>query len=183
MKTLKRFAFVLLSCVIALMLADAASAKPQKNKQPSPPPRTSPSFSALDKNNDGRLSLEEFNAGFPNLANPEEKFKSLDTNGDGFVGMDEYKAGYPDPIPLKKVVKNVKKGQKVKPKVDPAKRFAKLDTNGDGKLSLDEYKAGHPKDSKAAKRFKTIDADGDGFLSLDEFIAGQTDKPKKQKKN
>ena len=60
-------------------------------------PRTSPSFSELDTNHDGRLSLDEYKAGFPNVPNVEEEFKALDTNGDGFLSIDEYKAGHPDP--------------------------------------------------------------------------------------
>ncbi len=60
-------------------------------------PRTSPSFSELDKDQDGRLSLQEYKAGFPNDPNAEAEFKALDTNGDGYLSIDEYKAGHPDP--------------------------------------------------------------------------------------
>ena len=60
-------------------------------------PRTSPSFSELDTDHDGRLTLAEFKAGFPNLPNAEERFKALDTDGDGTLSIDEYKAGFPDP--------------------------------------------------------------------------------------
>jgi hypothetical protein len=60
-------------------------------------PRTTPSFSELDKNMDGRMSLAEFTAGFPGLDNAEEKFKELDENNDGYLSLDEYKAGFPDP--------------------------------------------------------------------------------------
>ena len=60
-------------------------------------PRTSPSFSELDTDHDGRLSLDEYKAGFPDVADVEEEFKALDTNGDGMLSIDEYKAGHPDP--------------------------------------------------------------------------------------
>jgi hypothetical protein len=60
-------------------------------------PRTSPSFSELDKDNDGRLSLKEYKAGFPDVTDIEEEFKALDTNGDGYLSIDEYKVGHPDP--------------------------------------------------------------------------------------
>jgi len=152
-----------------------------RTKQPDTPPRTSPSFSDLDKDHDGRLTLDEFKAGFQDLANPEEKFKSLDTNGDGFLSISEYKAGYPDPIPPKKVAKNGKKAANVDPK-KVAKQFAKLDSNGDGKLSLDEFKAGYPKLPNPENKFQKLDNDGDGFLSLEEFTAGQPIGGKKQKK-
>jgi hypothetical protein len=73
-------------------------------------PRTSPSFSDLDTDHDGRLSLAEYKVGFPNTPNVEAEFKALDTNGDGFLSIDEYKAGHPDPpvvpAPTKRGKKN-----------------------------------------------------------------------------
>jgi hypothetical protein len=60
-------------------------------------PRTTPSFSELDKHHDGRLTLDEYKAGYPDVPNVEEEFKALDTNGDGYLSIDEYKAGHPDP--------------------------------------------------------------------------------------
>ena len=58
-------------------------------------PRTTPSFSELDTNHDGRLSFAEYKVGYPDAT--EEEFKALDTNGDGVLSIDEYKAGHPDP--------------------------------------------------------------------------------------
>jgi septal ring factor EnvC (AmiA/AmiB activator) len=60
-------------------------------------PRTTPSFSELDTNHDGRLSLDEYKAGYSGVADVEAEFKALDTNGDGLLSIDEYKAGHPDP--------------------------------------------------------------------------------------
>ena len=60
-------------------------------------PRTSPSFSELDTDHDGRLSLQEYKVGYPDAPNVEEEFKALDTNHDGTLSIDEYKAGHPDP--------------------------------------------------------------------------------------
>lgn len=60
-------------------------------------PRTSPSFSELDKDSDGRLSLKEYKAGFPGVTDIEEEFKALDINGDGYLSISEYKSGHPDP--------------------------------------------------------------------------------------
>ena len=60
-------------------------------------PRTTPSFSELDTDHDGRLTLEEYKAGFPDAVDVEKEFKALDTNGDGVLSIDEYKAGHPDP--------------------------------------------------------------------------------------
>ena len=71
-------------------------------------PRTSPTFSELDTNHDGQLSLDEYKVGFPDVADVEKEFKALDTNGDGELSIDEYKAGHPDPpvVRTKKPTKN-----------------------------------------------------------------------------
>ena len=58
-------------------------------------PRTTPSFSELDTNQDGRLSFAEYKVGYPDAS--EQDFKALDTNGDGLLSIDEYKTGHPDP--------------------------------------------------------------------------------------
>jgi hypothetical protein len=101
-------------------VANAAAARAQKNgknnkvagvKRRGPVaslPRTSPSFSELDTDHDGRLSLKEYKAGFPDVTNIEEEFKALDTNGDGYLTIDEYKAGHPDPpvVSVKRPKKN-----------------------------------------------------------------------------
>jgi hypothetical protein len=84
----------------------------RKNGNPRGPvaslPRTCPSFSELDTDHDGRLTLEEYKAGFPDAVDVEKEFKALDTNGDGTLSIDEYKAGHPDPpvVRIKKPKKN-----------------------------------------------------------------------------
>jgi Ca2+-binding EF-hand superfamily protein len=45
-------------------------------------------FAASDKNADGKLSLEEAQAGMPRIAS---NFKKIDTNNDGFVTIEEIK--------------------------------------------------------------------------------------------
>jgi hypothetical protein len=71
-------------------------------------PRTSPSFSELDTDHDGRLTLKEYKAGFPDVTNAEELFKAMDTKGKGYLSLDEYKAGHPDPpvVSIKRPKKN-----------------------------------------------------------------------------
>jgi len=175
----KAFLMVLVLATAALLSTDNASAKGKKKQDT--PPRTSPSFSELDKDMDGRLTLAEFKAGFPNEADVEQKFKSLDTNGDGTLSISEYKAGYPDPIrPPKNQGKHGKQGAAKSDPAQVAKRFAKLDANGDGKLSLDEFKAGKPDPVAAEKKFKSLDKNHDGFLNIEEFQAG-FGKPAKKK--
>ena len=45
-------------------------------------------FAAADKNADGKLTLEEAQAGMPRIAS---NFKKIDTNNDGFVTIEEIK--------------------------------------------------------------------------------------------
>ena len=45
-------------------------------------------FSAMDTNNDGKVSYEEYMAYHQKLS--EERFKSMDADGDGFVTQEEY---------------------------------------------------------------------------------------------
>ena len=62
----------------------------------------------MDRNHDGRLTLEEYKVGFPDAVDVEKEFKALDTNGDGTLSIDEYKAGHPDPpvVPTKRPRRN-----------------------------------------------------------------------------
>jgi hypothetical protein len=46
-----------------------------------------------DKDNDGKLSLDEFKANKKDPSKAEARFKKLDANNDGFVTVDEMKAG------------------------------------------------------------------------------------------
>lgn len=50
-------------------------------------------FHKLDKNGDGRLSLDEFKAVGKNPAHREKRFRRLDANHDGFLSPEEFAAG------------------------------------------------------------------------------------------
>ena len=58
--------------------------------QAAEPPAAAPKdkFAEMDKNNDGKVVLEEFTAAFPGMR--EEAFKSIDKNGDGVVVREEW---------------------------------------------------------------------------------------------
>lgn len=45
-----------------------------------------------DKDNDGKLSLDEFKAKKKDATKAEARFKKIDANNDGFVTLDEMKA-------------------------------------------------------------------------------------------
>lgn len=47
-------------------------------------------FAEMDKNNDGKVVLEEFTATFPGMR--EEAFRAIDKNGDGVVVREEWEA-------------------------------------------------------------------------------------------
>jgi Ca2+-binding EF-hand superfamily protein len=65
----------------------------QEKKGKSPDER----FKALDTNNDGKLSKEEFVAQYKDDAEKkgkaEMRFPRMDTNNDGFLSLEEYKEG------------------------------------------------------------------------------------------
>ena len=108
---MKKCLTVLLVFVVVVLLGIggvSAQGKRKPNNRPDALPRTSPSFSDLDKDQDGKLTLEEYKAGFPDAKDVEKEFKSLDTNGDGTLSIDEYKAGHPDPAVQPKAKKQVK---------------------------------------------------------------------------
>ena len=50
------------------------------------------SFSDLDTNDDGKLSLEEFSKMGSRRGTPEEMFERLDADGDGYITEDEFKS-------------------------------------------------------------------------------------------
>ncbi len=104
---MKKYLTVLLVFVAAALCSGDAVAFAKK-KKPDALPRTSPSFSELDKDMDGKITLKEYKVGFPDAKDVEKEFNSLDTNGDGTLSISEYKAGHPDPVPQKKP----KKGKK-----------------------------------------------------------------------
>ena len=45
--------------------------------------RATPRFDAIDTNNDGKISHDEF------MAKSEDRFKAMDTDNDGFVSREE----------------------------------------------------------------------------------------------
>ena len=65
----------------------AADAKPEKPKM-TPEER----FKKLDKDGDGKLSIDEFR-GKKEASEAEEAFKKLDANGDGAISLEEFSAG------------------------------------------------------------------------------------------
>ena len=109
-------------------------------------------FSRLDKDGDGRLSIEEL--GDLHYVKWHESFKSFDRNGDDQISFDEFKA------PIKDIVQRV---------------IHVVDGDGDEKISLEEIKNLANPDTLPDTIMKTIDVNGDGQFTYSEFKELNTD--------
>ena len=101
-------------------------------------------FHDLDKNGDGKVSVEEYLAFFradqpPRRQYFEYEFRKYDRNGDGFITIEEHWA----PVSL-------------------ADEFRALDKNQDGGISQDEFLQGE-------RLFRRLDRNHDGFITWDEY--------------
>ena len=94
-------------------------------------------FAAKDKDGDGKLSRAEV------AEMPDQMFKHLDQNGDGVLTKDELQKG-----PFGGMA---------------ARHFEHADSNHDGSISRDEVLA------EVDKRFAHMDTSGDGLLTQDEL--------------
>ena len=74
-----------------LMLVSAGIVFAQKNERPYM--RCQENFKAMDTDNDGRVSLQEFKAVKHPRGNAGDIFKSRDANKDGFLTMEEFCSG------------------------------------------------------------------------------------------
>ncbi len=113
-----------------------------------------PSFSELDTDGDGNLSVAELQA------RATARFEEMDANGDGVISAEESVAGA-----------SAKAGERA------GMMFTRLlewrDSDGDGALSQAEMG-----DNTAEKMFMRADADGNGMISAEEFEQVQKRGPK-----
>lgn len=109
-------------------------------------------FQDLDKNQDGKVSLEEYLAFF-GTDHPqrhqffEYEFRKYDRNGDGFITIEEHRA----PVSL-------------------ADEFRGLDKNQDGRVSPDEFLQGEP-------LFRRLDRNHDGVITWEEYSDAYRPRP------
>jgi Ca2+-binding EF-hand superfamily protein len=96
-------------------------------------------FLAADKNNDGKVTKDEFPGGAP-------LFELLDADKDGSLTKEE--------------ISKFRAGDAIRAMFSPD-RFKALDKNGDGKVSSSEFTGPEP-------MFARLDADKDGFVTQDE---------------
>ncbi len=109
------------------------------------------SFSDLDANGDGVLTVAELEAF------GKARFDATDADGDGFVTIEEMHAHMMQQMQEKKTERG-------------AKILEHKDTDGDGKLSFEEMR---PSDKRQDKMFGKLDADGNGEISQEEFAQAQ----------
>lgn len=105
---------------------------------------TLPSFSDLDADGDGQLTMEEMN----NMR--QNRFQAADANSDGILTREELTAHAQG-----KVEEHV------------ARMLERKDADGDGALSLEEMQSG--RHAHGQRLFERADANSDGAISEEEF--------------
>jgi len=138
--------------------AAAAQQAPQAGKQAGArkPGGAAAKIRACDKDGDGRVTFEEFSAGFPQAT--RERFDALDRNRDGALSKEDAdgaRAGA-DRNPSERPVNREDIGAKLRA----------ADVNGDLRVSLPEAKAAMPRITP--EQFGRLDKNGDGFISKDD---------------
>ena len=109
-------------------------------------------FQDLDKNRNGKITLEEY-LGFFGADHPQRRqfleyeFRKYDRNGDGFITLEEHRA----PVSL-------------------ADEFRALDKNRDRRVSQDEFLQGE-------RMFRRLDRNHDGFITWDEYSDAYRHRP------
>jgi Ca2+-binding EF-hand superfamily protein len=86
---MKRFVIgVVVLSIVGLLGHGEALAK--KGKKKSVPATAVDTFKSLDKDGDGKLSLDEFKAGKTDAQQAEKSFKALDKDNDGALSKEEF---------------------------------------------------------------------------------------------
>ena len=151
---MRQFWFWMVCMVSLLCLAGAATA--QDPSRPETAPQVPQGWAArADANHDGKLSLDEAKAAFPNMT--VEQFNALDKNADGFLTPDE-RPGPPA---------NARPAAREQARRQLTARIKRADEDQDGKITQEEALKAFPR--MTPERFKALDKNGDGALTRDEF--------------
>jgi len=139
------------------------------------------SFSRIDVDQDGQLSLAELTT--PAMSKIEKKLSRKDNDEDGLISFEEFQQSRNGTLTdlsdiaddIVQCVADVKaetdNDDILVPSADkfmsPTDKFAAIDTSGDGYLSLEELQAKIT--THVAATFLVMDQDANGFVSKDEF--------------
>lgn len=149
--------FILTTAIAAgLVVADGADAFGGRNDTPE-----RPSFTQLDANADGKVTLAEFQA-YP-ARRAAERFTAVDTNGDGKLSKDEMAAA-----------NGGRNADRLARRVDAM--FDRLDGDKDGFVSAEEMAAagrGADRRDPGSRFFDRFDSDKDGAISAGEYAQAE----------
>lgn len=139
-------------------------------------PRLARHFDRIDTDQDGRITMQEFEAAMKGLhRRHHDAMKHLDKDGDGLISHDEAQAAPRLAKHFDEIDTN-KNGFLSKDELVAARTrmkdaiFARIDTDADGRISRDEA-APFP---RLARHFNHIDADKDGYLTKNELRAAHS---------
>ena len=150
----------------ALLLASApALAQPAADGPTDREERSEQRFKQADRNNDGRLTLEEMEAA--RAARRAERFAKMDTNRDGGVTREELQAAHREHREHRKARRHERR-EGMREKMHA--RLQALDTDQDQALTKAELGDAMP---RLAGRFDAIDTNKDGKLTREEMRAAR----------
>ena len=135
-----------LAAPAAVTTADAQTGPVNRNR-----------FQALDRNNDGRISRDEWNGN-------ERSFRNHDWNGDGVLSGNEVRSGAQRDTDLADHNPNTLERNLSWTR----NNFTNLDHNRDGRISANEWHFD-------LETFRRVDADRNDWISLQEFLGEGVD--------
>ncbi|XP_953325.1 uncharacterized protein TA10510 [Theileria annulata] len=125
----------------------------------------------IDKDKDGKVSLEELLAAFSIEVGEEDALNNKEPLIQRFKVADKNKDGHLDLPELGDLINPSRSPELLKLEVDDVLKAH--DSDGDGKISYDEYKKYRNEDgedeTQSSNDFKQFDKDGDGYLTRSEL--------------
>jgi collagen type III alpha len=159
-----RFTLIAAAALAALGLAQLAAAQDDQPRRPDP----AELFNRLDANQDGTVSADEVPEGQRRLL--ERILKAGDKDQDGKLTKEEFVAGVEagreqarEPRPDQPRPDQPRPDQP-RPDFNPEAFFKRLDSNGDGKITMDDEVP-----ERAREFVARADADKDGAVTKEEF--------------